>query len=412
MGTVTTTRPGAEARVLALTSLAISLAFTTVLGLRTASIAKDPCFVRPWDHHKYLHMAQAPLGTFHVAPFCWRVGVPLLAKLLPLCAHVAFAALSFVTVWLTGALFFAIGRRRGSSNELGLVVMLLYFTLSYGAKTGLRWSYSPDAAVLLVVVLGLYLLLTRRDLLFAAVLALGVLFKESALFIAPLHYSLRARRLLDLRALAAAAAAAAPALLMLVAVRLLIPALNHDPTYVSGLPPELSLVHRGQTSYGYLAVLHDIGLPRLRSIGLDSLIAFTLRPFGASLLLLAGVGLVRWPALALRLGPLVALSYLQLLFATDTERLLVLAAPALIFLATTGVQSVSRSLYLSPVSFAPPLLGLFAALLLEPHTVAVPGWWHLLPLIIFGGFLLLRRVVPPGLVRIIGPADSGGYTPR
>jgi hypothetical protein len=52
---------------------AISLVLTLIIFSRTELfIESHQDFIKPWDHHKYIFMAQHPM-QFHIAPFCWRI---------------------------------------------------------------------------------------------------------------------------------------------------------------------------------------------------------------------------------------------------------------------------------------------------------------------------------------------------
>jgi hypothetical protein len=68
---------------------------------------------------------------------------------------------------------------------------------------------------------------------------------------------------------------------------------------------------------------------------------YIFEPLGLPLLVLAVVGGCLDPRRALRLLPFLLLVYAQLLFATDTQRLIVLAAPALAVLAASAANHVA-----------------------------------------------------------------------
>src|SRR5207244_9415264 len=179
------------------------------------------------------------------------------------------------------------------------------------------------------------LALDGRDVGFAACLALGVLAKESVIFVAPLFYTLQATRRWDPRLALRTVAVAAPAVAALVAVHLGVPAMNHDAAYVAGLPRPI----RANTipDYTFGAVLRDIVGRRLHHW--PQTLVRSVSAFGILVPALALVGLRRPAARSFgaRVLPFLVLDYVQLLFAYNTERLLVLGAVALVPLAVWGM---------------------------------------------------------------------------
>ena len=55
-----------------------------------------PHFKNIWNHHKYLWMAKNNPFDFHIAPFCWKVFVPTLEKILPFGVENNFKLIFFV----------------------------------------------------------------------------------------------------------------------------------------------------------------------------------------------------------------------------------------------------------------------------------------------------------------------------
>ena len=176
-----------------------------------------------------------------------------------------------------------------------------------------------------------------RAVPFACCLALGVLAKESVLFAAPLLYTFGAERPLDGRAARRALLAAAPALVALVAVRLAIPAWNGQP-YALDLPAPIAANARTVPDYSFLAVARATLARRLDE--LPSTIVRTISAFGLLVGLLPFLGGRTAARLAARFAPFLVLVALQEVFAFNTERLLVLAFPAVIPLAVCGLRTL------------------------------------------------------------------------
>lgn len=353
--------------VLSLFALLALLARTDLKSRGTAAFA-DP----GWDRHLYIEMASHNPLDFHLAPFCWRVLVPLVAKALPGGLQTGFFVITFLSLWVAGALLFALLRREAPGTAVAAAGVLTFFSLGWGAKFALADFWIPDAAVLALTTAAILLAQSRRDRWLALCLLAGAATKESVLFAIPLVYTLRAAHALDRQAAVRTLLVAAPALVLAVVLRLAIPAWNTDAAYVATLPADISRFPELFPNYSYWSLAQDIGYDlRVREFGLDSFWSYTTRPFGAVLPLLALFGVWRKPRLALRLSPFLLLVYAQLAFATDTERLLVLAAPALLWLAAAGAATLRPR-----PAFAPAAIvlgsGLFLAGLLEADGYGLP----------------------------------------
>jgi hypothetical protein len=342
-------------------ALVLSLLLTGGLVLRTGLMTTDhPDFPMPWDHHKYLWMAaENPLG-FHIAPFCWRVLVPCLARSLPFGLQWSFLLIAFAGVSMTGAIIYSLARELFAASSFGFIAMLMYFSLGWAGKFALHDFWLPDAVSFLFIALGIHAILTRRDALFVLTLALGVLVKESVIFVAPLYYTLRTSRLVDPGLFKRCVLLTLPAIVVLISVRALIPSLNNDPGYLSTLPATARMVQDGVSSYDYVDLFTSIGLRRLRDLSVDDLYSYTIGTFGAVLLL----PLFAWRrsgVLFLRFLPFLALVYAQLLFAVNDERLLVAAFPAVILMALAGVDALVVKLSIRP-AWLTPVFFLFVGL--------------------------------------------------
>jgi len=328
----------------------LSALCTALLWLRTDHLTPgSPYFGLPWDHHMYIFMATHGPLSFHVAPFGWRVLGPLAVWALPGGVQGGFQALAVASVALTGVALWAVCRRLGFGAAPATAGMLLYFSLGYATKWTLFDFWLSDPLAFLLVVGAVLLALSGRDLAFAVCLVAGVLAKESAVFVAPLFYTLRARRPWDPALAARTAAVTLPAVAALVAVHLGIPAMNSDPAYVASLPRPIRLNTIPHYTYG--TVLHDTVVRRLHHW--PRTVVGSLSAFGVLVPALALVGLRRPAArsFALRAVPFLLLVYVQLLFAFNTERLLVLGVVALVPLALWGVAELMEIRGSGPAAF-------------------------------------------------------------
>ncbi len=365
-----------------------------VLARTNIMTAEHPDFPKAWDHHKYIRMAEGNPFDFHIAPFCRRVLEPAIVRLLPFPAACSFLAIAVACSIVTPVLLFFILRRLGFSPIFSFIGFLAFHSFGYATKFVYFDFWLPDAPSFFFIALLIFLLLSRRDRAFLLLFAAGVLVKESVLFVLPLAYTLRARKIADGNALRRAAVLALPALIAFALLRLLIPALNDDPAYVGALPETLRTVQHHSAAYDYPELMREIGEDRLRHASLRGAAFAAIGSFGLYALLFPFAGARRNGELFLRFLPLLLLAPLQLLFAVNIERLLTVAFPALIPLIAGGMQRTGEKLLLPPAAFItfPALLILFN--LIDPNgftpTIKLHLAAFLLPSFFIGILFLLR----------------------
>ncbi|MCL6643629.1 MAG: hypothetical protein K6U88_01405 [Dehalococcoidia bacterium] len=326
-----------------------------------------------WDRHYYLQAARDGPWDFHIAPYCWRVLVPLVAWASPLPLQWTFFAIAAAALAGAGAALWTILREEGLPAPLAAAGVLLMFSAGWGVRYQLADFWLPDAAATAAIVLAMRFARQGRPGAFALALLAGTLAKEATLAAAPLAFTLPpGESPLRVRALRAAAMTA-PALAAAVAVRLAIPAWNDDPAYLASLPPVISRFPEIVANYDYAVLLREVGWDqRVRGFDGDLAQALTTRTFGPVVLLLAAAGAAVRPGLALRLAPFAALVLAQLLVARDTERLIAFAAPAAAWLAAAGADELCRRGWARPGQAAVVAGGVFAlALVSEPNAFAL-----------------------------------------
>src|SRR5207249_11007789 len=128
----------------------------------------------------------------------------------------------------------------------------------------------------------------------------------------------------------------APAIATLILLRILIPEMNGNTTYLRTLPFNLKQVHDGMTAYTYPQEFIFYGSRLLHNFGLHALYGYTIGTFGLILGLVPFLDFKRNVVLFGKMLPFLLLVYSQVLFAAEATRYLALAAPALIILALTG----------------------------------------------------------------------------
>jgi hypothetical protein len=276
-----------------------------------------PAFSEGGDHMHYIAMAQEPGGVYQ-APFCYRILTPALVRLMPFGTADSFYFLSLAFLVGTGVLVYYLVLETAGERGLALAAIALFYSLSAGPKFCIYDFWLTEPALFFFGTLSFYLLLRGHDIWLSIALTLAVLSKESALFILPLVYTLRARRPLDRGAALRAAAVAVLPVLAFIAVRLSIPSLDQP---------------------GPLELFRSIGIPRLTE-GLAGFIrGGTVGTWGVlipALVLLSGR---KGAGMLLRALPFLVLVYMQPLFAGNVDRLLVLAFPAVLPVSIAGLRS-------------------------------------------------------------------------
>src|SRR5579863_6860408 len=237
------------------TACVMLLCFAVAFGLRLRTDVLrpgGPHWDEPADHHKYLYIAEHPLGSFHIQPTCWRIAVPLLAKVLPFSIYRNFDILSVFFVGLSGCMLYLWLLAIPVNPPRALLGVLMYYCLG-GVSKGLLWGVtSPDPASFFFILLALYAIYRENDFLCAVALMAGVLAKETVLLAAPLHYTLRAASLWDYRRFKRLVLVCAPCVCALAPVRILIPAWNDRDDYVRSLPFIYTQVSAGMVKYDLL----------------------------------------------------------------------------------------------------------------------------------------------------------------
>jgi hypothetical protein len=384
-------RPSAGELLIAGTAVAL---FLLLLLARTAELmAADPAFDFPADHHIYRWMAEHAVGSFHVAPWCWRLLGPAIAGALPLPTATAFQIVTFVSLLVAGVATYATARVLGFGTMLSAVGVLMFLSLGYAVKFNVFDFWLADPLAFAFVAVASLLIVLRHDLGFAICIAVGVLAKESVIFTLALYYGFRAERPIDLKVAIRTIAVALPAIAVLVGVRVAIPAQNGDATYLATLPTPIRSNARTVPSYDVVTLIRQM---LARRDWIDTTIR-TVSAFGVTVGLLGFLGAVTARRLLVRAAPYLALVALQLLFALNTQRLVVLAFPVVILLALEGMRWLMDVRGVSAL----PLIGLVLTTYVltlvnlrawEPNVFAQAA--------VFAGFVgwavIMRRRAPSG----------------
>ncbi|MEO8540315.1 MAG: hypothetical protein ABI577_11285 [bacterium] len=328
-----------------------------------------------WDRHPYREMARRDLLDFKLAPYCWRVLVPWLAKGLPGTHQTGFLSIAVFALVGTGPVVYALVRATGGSRAAAVGLVLAFYSLGWAARFSLSDFWVPDAMSMFLTCLAMWLVVSKRWWAAGIVLVVGVLAKESVIFVAPLAFTWHMRDWRDWQSARRAILVVAPAILMLVGLRLAIQPENGNAEYIATMPPTISRFPELFGEYSYRERYSDITVnDRWAHREWSDLDRYLFDPFGLPLLVVAGAGVIADPRRALKLSPFFVLVYSQLLFATDTQRLLVLAFPALAILGAGGVGWFAKRRWLPEVAFAAVFAVGFAWSLFDANAFGAAFW--------------------------------------
>jgi hypothetical protein len=252
---------------------------------------------------------------------------------------------------MTGVMIYYVARAFDFTKIYAFIGMLMFFSLEWGAKFTLLVFWGVDPLSFLFITLAMYSILTKKEIFFLVVLTVGVTVKESVIFVAPLYYTFNARKFIDLELAKRMLLLIIPACIVLISVRLGIPKMNDDLTYLNTLSEKLYIVQEGTASYDYWELFRNVGLQRFKDLSLSTLGTYSVCPFGFVIMALPFFSAKKNTRLFFKFAPFLALVYSQLLFAVNTPRLLVLGFPAIIIMALNGVFAVSETLFVNPRYF-------------------------------------------------------------
>jgi hypothetical protein len=318
-----------------LEGLAVGLLALLVLLLMDAYVRDSP--MPMGDELIYELMARNPFDP-HTFPFAYRVGVPTLVHVLPFSHEHSFSALAWLFSAGCGTLAYVLLRRFRIGRPLAGGIGFAFALCPTLFVVSLRQGANVDPESVFAMLAGTIAIVDRRPLAFAAILGVGVLVRESTLFLIPFAYAVWADRLWDARALRQVLAASLPALVAYAVLRLAIPTVARDQVlgYDSLLGGRLDVLN---------AAAGDPQYP-LRRVALAFGPLWLAAPFALRELRFAREGLV-----------LIACCLVSMTFALDWGRIILLAAPVVLVAAGWALRNRPRLAAAAVASFLALNLG-------------------------------------------------------
>jgi hypothetical protein len=271
------------------------------------------------DELIYELMAREPFEP-HTFPFAYRIGAPLLVNVLPFGSTFSFSLLAWLSCGAAAAVAYVLMRRFGAGRPLAAALALCLATCPPLLVTSLRQGRGVDPESVLVMLAGALAIADRRPVALGAIVAVGALFRESALFLVPFAYAAWAEGPLDPAVARRVALATAPGVAAYVVLRLAIPTVGRE-----------QVLGYGSLVGGRADVLREaLGDPivQARRLAISFGPLWLAAPFALPHLRFARAALV-----------LVGLCAVAMLFAADWGRIILLAAP---FFYVAGAWSLQR----------------------------------------------------------------------
>jgi hypothetical protein len=289
------------------------------------------------DRHAYIYMAEHDYFSFHLAPYCWRIFVPFLVRFIGGDIEANFFAISYLCLLFSGVLFYYFLKSWNFSKWYSFIGLLLYLANPYTIKYLSFDFWLVDSAAFIILIASMYCIRRKNDVVLSFLLIIGVLIKESILFLIPLYYTLNSATLFDKRMIKKTLFISIAPLTVFFGIRCVIPSMN-IPLYVSTLTPWPWHSWLYETGYSLRILLTTVFQERAQFTFWQTLESLSIGSFGIFIFLIIFSKLNF--SLFWKFSPFIILSYCQLLFAEDTQRLLVIALPLLIILELNGLRSI------------------------------------------------------------------------
>jgi len=170
-----------------------------LLVLKVDRITVDhPRFAQGGDHLSYYAMAADPSEKIW-APFCYRILVPGLVRILPFSVESGFFLQTLIFLWSSGMVLFLVLRELGENRFFAWLGVVLFFGLNWAGKFTIWDFWLTDPALFFFGITAFYATLKNHIGVLVLVITMGVLAKEAMLFTLPLYYGYHSRKILDWR---------------------------------------------------------------------------------------------------------------------------------------------------------------------------------------------------------------------
>ena len=180
------------------------------------------------DAFYYKKMAETPFDPNIMAPFCFRILTPLIAYFIPFDSGNSFFYTNFVIFILTAMLFYYFLKRLNFNKKYSILGEIIFTAGSITSIYLIHNFIMVDQLNQLLFLLGCYFLISKKtfksyytDIFFMLILAVGVLNKETILFLIPIYFILKSGPIY--KKISMSILISCPAILIFTILRLFIP---------------------------------------------------------------------------------------------------------------------------------------------------------------------------------------------
>lgn len=364
-----------------------SLAMLLIITLRTNLMTYEhPYFSKPWDHHKYIYMAQNPF-SFHIAPFCWRIINPLIAYILPFNILVNFFVISFLSLWATALLIYYLLKQLDFSFSLSFCGMFLYLTLGWATKQNLHNFWLTDGLAFFVFTLGILLIYKRNTIGFLLLVTIGVLVKEFILLLLLLYYFINTTKLIDKDLFWRTLLLSILPILIFFFIRILIPDMSEQSSYLQTLPNILSPTSFYQLYYD----IDAFGEAMKFNTSIVEIVKNVVGTFGVILVSFSLLLFMYDSKLVIKFSPIILFSLLIVFFPIiNTQRVMIFSFPLLIILTMSTIKFLIAKYNISINYFIILFIVFYAGNLIDKDRISLNLRYQLPILFLFLILIILQ----------------------
>lgn len=280
------------------------------------------------DHHQYIKNAISPFSN-HYAPFSYRILIPSLVWLSHVDILVAFYFQTFFFLVATNVVLYYLLQKFEFESTYALTGILIFSSLYYVTKFYVYDFWLCDPAAFFFITLSVYLIVSKSNgFLLAIILCVGVLAKESVIFVLPLYYTFNAKKIIDKGQIIKFFLLAIPVAIVFIIPRILISSVHTD-YYFKELPMYLNM---------HYTRIHTIFW-----------MEYVIKPFSFILLIFPFFAIKNNKKLFVAFLPYIIFVFSQLLIAGDGGRVLVYGFLFLIPMSLYGIKNIFDNFSIPPI---------------------------------------------------------------
>ncbi|MCX6167725.1 MAG: hypothetical protein NTX65_00160 [Ignavibacteriales bacterium] len=268
---------------------------------------------------------------------------PFIAYILPFGTTINFFIQTLMTLLVSSILVYHLLRILQYEKKYALTGLIFFLGMGWIIKYNVYDFWLTDSLLNVFVLLVLVSLVRKKEIAFALLLAAGILVKETILFVAPLYYTFNSERIIHLKLLSKNILLVLPSLSLLLIVRLLIPGLNGDLTYIASLPPGLQNVTYNSSNYDFVKLVLSFHI----QYSFFEIIAIVISAYGFIPVLFSVLGIKKNKKIVLMYFPLIIFSLLQLFYAINIPRLLTIGFWPVLLMGVNGIKYISTKYNIS-----------------------------------------------------------------